>query len=166
MRPSALVYALVVAAAVAADQFVKYLVLTRMRFHEEIVLLPVLSLFRTSNNGIAFSMLPWLGDYGLILLMVAVIAFVLYLWRSSDPARWVTRIGFALVLGGAVGNLIDRIARGQVVDYVLFHVGGWSFAVFNLADSLITVGAVLVILDEVLLAGRAPHDAPGMRDSD
>ena len=158
MKRSPFWYGLVVVAAVVLDQIAKYAVVSGMGDHQEIVLLPVLSLFRTSNTGIAFSMLPWLGDYGLILLMLAVIGFVLYLWRAADPRRIVMRFGFALVLGGAVGNLIDRIAHGHVIDFILFHVGGWSFAVFNLADSFITIGAALVIIDEALLAPRRPQD--------
>ena len=170
MNPrSFVVMGTVVAASVAADQFVKHLVVTQMDLHERIDLLPVLSLFRTSNTGIAFSMLPWLGNLGLILLMLAVIAFVLRLWWTSDPARTVARLGFALIVGGALGNLIDRAFRGHVVDYVLFHVGNWSFAVFNLADSLITVGAALVILDEVVVIWRErgadrPDGGPGTGD--
>lgn len=165
MRRSSSLYALVVLLAVAADQLVKFLVVSGMGFHQEIRLLPVLSLFRTANTGIAFSMLPWLGDYGLIVLMLVVIAFVLWLWWTSDPARVIMRLGFALVIGGALGNLIDRIVRGHVVDYVLFHVGSWSFAIFNLADSFITIGAGLVILDEVLTMWRGHGSgAPSGRD--
>jgi signal peptidase II len=58
------------------------------------------------------------------------------------------RAGFALIVGGALGNLIDRSVYGHVIDYILFHTPSWSFAVFNLADAFISVGAVLVILDE------------------
>lgn len=167
-RNAFLLYGLIVAAAIAADQFVKFLVVSGMHLHQEIVLLPFLSLYRTNNTGIAFSMLPWLGDTGLIVLMLAVIAFVLRLWWGSDPRRPVLRFGFALIVGGALGNLIDRILLGHVVDYVLFHVGSWSFAVFNLADSLITVGAALVILDEALLVWReraAPPSSTPDRES-
>ncbi|EFG9153005.1 signal peptidase II, partial [Escherichia coli] len=63
--------------------------------------------------------------------------------------------GFALIIGGALGNVIDRSLLGHVIDYVLFHTPVWSFAVFNLADAFITVGAVLVICDEFLGLGRA-----------
>jgi signal peptidase II len=60
------------------------------------------------------------------------------------------RLGFALIVGGAIGNLIDRVTLGYVIDYFLFHTSTWSFAVFNLADAFITVGAGLVVLQEVL----------------
>ena len=77
-------------------------------------------------------------------LSLAVIAFVLYLAMRSAGDQWLARIGFALIIGGAVGNLIDRAVYGHVIDYILFHTPVWSFAVFNLADAFITVGAVIV----------------------
>jgi hypothetical protein len=80
------------------------------------------------------------------------------------------RIGFALVLSGAFGNLIDRVWLGYVVDYVLFHLPNWSFAIFNLADAFITVGAILIVLEEFIGWRRekrqksrlARHPAPGI----
>lgn len=142
--------ALVVVLAVLCDQIIKYLVETRMGYGQQIDILPFLALFRTHNEGIAFSMLAGLHDFGLIAITVAVIAFVLYLWWTNAPGRVFARYGFALVVGGAIGNLIDRMMLGYVVDYVLFHLPTWSFAVFNLADAFITVGAGLIILEEFL----------------
>ncbi|WP_183431517.1 signal peptidase II [Mesorhizobium sp. RMAD-H1] len=140
----------VVILAVILDQFVKYLVETGMDYHQQINILPVLALFRTHNDGIAFSMLSSVGDTGLIVMTLVVIAFVLYLWWSSAPERWLSRLGFALIIGGAIGNLIDRSLHGYVIDYVLFHTATWSFAVFNLADAFITIGAGLIILEELI----------------
>ncbi|PYE89371.1 signal peptidase II [Phyllobacterium leguminum] len=152
-RKAVLPYFLVVVFAVIADQIVKYLVETGMDYHQQIDILPFLALFRTHNNGIAFSMLSSLGDTGLIAMTLLVIAFVLYLWWTSGPEKRIARAGFALIVGGALGNLIDRSLHGYVIDYVLFHTATWSFAVFNLADAFITVGAGLIILDE-LVGGR------------
>ncbi|MDR6432553.1 signal peptidase II [Brucella pseudogrignonensis] len=135
---------------VLIDQGVKYLVETRMGYHEQIDILPFLALFRTHNEGIAFSMLAWLHDWGLVAITAAVIIFVLYLWWTNPSNRIFARYGFALVVGGAIGNLIDRVMHGYVVDYILFHLPTWSFAVFNLADTFITIGAALIILEEFL----------------
>lgn len=135
---------------VAADRVSKLLVERLMAYQETIDLLPFFALYRTHNQGIAFSMLWGLGALPLIAISLAVIAFVLWLWRSSPAERVVSHVGFALVIGGAIGNLIDRAMFGYVIDYFLFHTSVWSFAVFNLADSAITVGAGLIILDEVL----------------
>ena len=139
---------------VAADRLIKILVERSMSYQETIDLLPFFALFRTHNQGIAFSMLWGLGPLPLIAISLGVIAFVLWLWRSSPADRIVAHIGFALVIGGAVGNLIDRAMYGYVIDYFLFHTPVWSFAVFNLADAAITIGAGLIILDEFLLWRR------------
>ena len=86
----------------------------------------------------------------LIGLTVVVIGFVSYLWWTTASARWISRIGFALIIGGAIGNLIDRSLHGYVIDYILFHLPSWSFAVFNLADAYISIGAALVVIEEFL----------------
>jgi signal peptidase II len=118
--------------------------------------LPFLALYRTYNTGVAFSMFSWLGDTGVILLSLSVIAFVLFLaWRTSER-QVIARIGFSLIMGGAIGNLIDRAIHGHVIDYILFHTPVWSFAIFNLADAFITVGAGLVLLEEFLGWHREP----------
>ncbi|WP_421854868.1 signal peptidase II [Oricola sp.] len=141
---------LAIGAIVAFDQIVKQLVERHMDYHQMIELVPFFALFRTHNQGIAFSMLSGLGPLPLIVISLGVIAFVLWLWRGSAPERWISHAGFALIIGGAIGNLIDRVWHGYVIDYFLFHTPVWSFAVFNLADAAITVGAGLVILDELI----------------
>ena len=83
---------------------------THLVMHEAVELLPFLALYRTYNTGVAFSMFSWVGDKGLIVLSVAVIAFVLYLAVRSAPGHILARIGFALIISGAIGNLIDRAA--------------------------------------------------------
>ena len=147
-----------VAAMVVADQAIKLTVQQAMDYHQQIDLLPFFALFLTHNPGIAFSMLSGAGAGPLIALSLGVTAFVTWLWISSPAERWISHWGFALIIGGAIGNLIDRISYGYVIDYFLFHLPGWSFAIFNLADAAITVGAGLVILDE-LLAWRANRKA-------
>ena len=143
-------YGLLAALAVVLDQWIKHLVVTGLALHEAVELLPFLALYRTYNNGIAFSMLSSIGDTGLILIVVVVVGFILYLLSRTTKQQYFARIGFALVIGGAIGNLIDRVMLGHVVDYILFHTPVWSFAVFNLADAFITIGAGLVILEELL----------------
>lgn len=143
-------YGAVAAAAVAIDQWVKYLVETGLDMHVQVDVLPVLALYRTHNTGIAFSLLSDLGSVGLIVLTLAVVGFVGWIAARTDPGQRMARLGFALIIGGAIGNLIDRVWHGYVIDYVLFHLPNWSFAIFNLADAFISVGAALVILDEFL----------------
>ena len=139
-----------VTGAVALDQLIKWLVETRLPFHELVPVMPMFALYRTWNEGIAFSLLKGLPDSGLLALTVLVIIFVLYLWWRTPSDRGIAHLGFALIIGGALGNLIDRAVYGHVVDYILFHTETWSFAVFNLADSFISIGAALIVLDEVI----------------
>ncbi len=147
-------YAAVALAAAAIDQWIKQLVEAELGMHIPVQLLPFLSLFRTHNTGIAFSMLDDLGSVGLIAVTLAVLGFVVWIAARADPNQRLARFGFALIVGGALGNLVDRVWHGYVVDYILFHLPSWSFAIFNLADAFITVGAGLVILDEFLLWRR------------
>ncbi|MBS9719160.1 signal peptidase II [Tianweitania sp. BSSL-BM11] len=147
---SFLVYGLIAAFAVLLDQVVKEWVEIDMAMYQQVDLLPFFSLFRTNNTGIAFSMFSTLGAPALVALTLGVVALVLYLsWRTA-PHQTAARLGFALIIGGAIGNLIDRVTLGHVIDYFLFHTPTWSFAVFNLADAFITIGAGLVVLQEVL----------------
>jgi signal peptidase II len=152
---SLLAYLAVTVLAVVADQWVKRLVETHLPMQEKIDVLPFLALFRTYNTGVAFSMFASIGDVGLIVISAAVILFVLYLAARTSANQIIARTGFALIIGGAIGNIIDRALLGHVIDYVLFHTPVWSFAVFNLADALITIGAVLVIIQELLVWRKA-----------
>ena len=153
-------YAALTAAAVALDQWLKFLVETRLVMHEPVELLPFLALYRTYNTGIAFSMFTSFGDTFLILLSLGVIAFVLFLASRTARGQALARTGFALVVGGAVGNLIDRSSYGHVIDYILFHTPLFTFAIFNLADALITVGATLVIAEEFFGWWRSRQQRP------
>ena len=136
---------------VGLDQLIKHWVVNRLAVGEEIDLLPFLSLYHARNPGIAFSMLSSVSDWGLILLTFCIICFVIWLWKNAGPEKSLSRFGFLLVIGGAIGNLIDRIRFHYVIDYISFHIDDvFSFAIFNLADSFITVGAVLIVVDELL----------------
>ncbi|MEN0088112.1 MAG: signal peptidase II [Pseudomonadota bacterium] len=145
---------------IVIDQLCKYFVEARLAYAEPVAFLPFISLYRTWNEGIAFSMLAGLDEIALIAIAVIVLMFVTWLWWSAEPQRWMSRLGFALIWGGAVGNLIDRIWHGHVVDFILVHTQTWSFAIFNTADSFISVGAGIVILDEVLMWCRSRSKTP------
>ncbi len=151
-------YSVLVAMVIALDQLIKFLVETRLVMHEQVDVLPFIALFRTYNTGVAFSMFSSFGDTGLIVVSLAVIAFVLYLASRAPSDQPLARFGFALIIGGALGNLVDRALHGHVIDYILFHTPVWSFAVFNLADAFITIGAILVVADEFLGWSRQRND--------
>jgi len=159
-------YVVLVVIAIALDQWIKQLVENGLAFQEKVDVLPFLALFRTYNTGIAFSMFASLGDTGLVVIAVLVVAFVLYLATHTPAGHFVARTGFALIIGGALGNLIDRAVYGHVIDYILFHTPVWSFAVFNLADAFISVGAALVVLDELIGWRREPKSSNAKSSKD
>ncbi|EAU41444.1 Signal peptidase II, family A8 [Fulvimarina pelagi HTCC2506] len=150
-RNLVLVNITIVVLAVFLDQAVKALVVMTMELGEAIPILPFLALLHARNTGIAFSMFADTGPLGLALLAGVVLVAVLYLWVKTPPDRKLTHFALAIVVGGAIGNLIDRLLLGYVVDYVFFHTPLFEFAVFNLADSFISVGAFLIVLDEIVL---------------
>ncbi len=142
---------------IGADQVSKWLVARTLPFAEAVEVMPFLAFFYTHNDGIAFSFLAGMNDIALLVVTCAIILIVVWLWHQVPSDRWLAMTGFALVVGGAIGNFIDRLRLGHVVDFILLHAGSWSFAIFNLADSFITVGAGLIILDEF----RRPRVGPG-----
>lgn len=140
--------------ALLVDQAIKAVVEAYLPLQEAVPVLPMLALYRTHNLGVAFSMLSGMDGWAIVGMRIVIVAFVLWLWRGSPPERRLAHVGFALIVAGALGNIVDRFVYGHVVDYILFHTQTWSFAVFNLADSLITLGAGFVLLDELLATRR------------
>lgn len=137
--------------AVLLDQLVKYLVETMLPLHQEVPVIPYLSLYRTWNEGVAFSFLSDMNGWALIGMRLLIVVFIFWWWKNSARSGMLMHLGFAMIVAGAIGNIVDRFIYGHVVDYVLFHTEHWSFAVFNLADSLITVGAIVVGFSELFL---------------
>ncbi|MCZ7889549.1 MULTISPECIES: signal peptidase II [Agrobacterium] len=144
-----------IAAALVLDQIVKQLVEAYLPLQEMVPVVPFLALYRTYNLGVAFSMLEDMHGWFIVSMRLVIVVFVLWLWRKTAEDRTFAHLGFAFIIAGAAGNLLDRFFYGHVIDYILFHTQTWSFAVFNLADSFITIGAACVILDEFLHARTA-----------
>ena len=142
---------LVIVALVAVDQITKWLTVTNMAYGETVPVLPFLSLHHTHNYGIAFSIFDGLGQWPLVALAAVVLAVVAWLWSQVPRERSLSHWGFAFIVAGAIGNVIDRATLGYVVDMISFHVDAldFRFAVFNLADTWITLGALAVIADEL-----------------
>lgn len=157
-------YLAAISVTVLFDQWIKLLVEARLPMQEPVPLLPFLALFRTYNTGVAFSLFASIGDFGLIGIALLVTLFVAWLASRTSAAHRLAHLGFALIIGGALGNLIDRVLYGHVIDYVLFHTPVWSFAVFNLADAFITIGAALIVADEFFGLGRRAAHADNPSD--
>lgn len=132
------------------DQIVKTLVELYLPLQEMVPVIPMLALYRTYNLGVAFSMLSDMDGWFIVTMRLVIVVFVIWMWKKTPKDRSFGHLGFALIIAGALGNIFDRFLYGHVIDYILFHTQTWSFAVFNLADSFISIGAACVILDEVL----------------
>ncbi len=140
-----------------ADQASKYAISASLRLGEVREAAPFFNLVLAHNRGAAFSFLSDAGGWQRALFIgiaVAATAVIVVLLVRHSSERLFSA-GLALVLGGALGNLCDRVALGHVVDFLDFHAFGWHFWAFNLADSAITVGAALLILDGLHSAGAA-----------
>ena len=147
--PKAAPWFLAAALLVAADRLTKWLVLGWLRPGESYEVTGFLELVLVYNRGAAFSFLATAEGWQTPLLAViaVVAAVVVGFLIVRDPTKRLLCIGLALILGGALGNLIDRLRFGHVVDFVDLHAAGWHWPAFNVADSGITVGAVILILE-------------------
>ncbi len=136
--------------AVALDQVSKLLVLMHLEPYQSNPVFGFFNLYLSFNRGAAFGMLADSNlDSNRLFLYASLVIIVLllfYLWYlRNDVNQAVT--GIWLIVGGAAGNVIDRIMHGYVIDFIDFHYGGWHYSTFNLADTWITLGAILVALD-------------------
>jgi signal peptidase II len=147
---------------IVLDQLTKFWVVSTMDMHESINVLPVFDIYRTYNPGAAWSMFADAGGAQRWvfsgLAIVVSIALVYWLRKLALSTHTLLITGLTLILGGAIGNVIDRLRLGHVVDFLLVYWNESKFPAFNVADSAITVGAALVILDSIL-EGRRERQA-------
>lgn len=141
--------------ALLLDQWIKYTVEAVMPFEELQPVLPYFGLFRTWNEGVAFSFLSGVNGWLIVGMRLVIISFIIWWWRSSEHPSRFSHLGFTMVIAGAAGNIVDQFVYGHVVDYFLFYTQTWSFAVFNLADVFITTGAVVIGFCEIFLSGKS-----------
>ncbi|EGH00229.1 Lipoprotein signal peptidase [gamma proteobacterium IMCC2047] len=148
---------------VVLDQLTKYLASANLEYGRPVELLPVFDLTLLHNTGAAFSFLAGAGGWQrwLFALLAAVVSVVLVVWlkRLKAHETWLA-IALALVLGGALGNLYDRVVLGYVVDFISVHYQRYYFPAFNLADSGITVGAIMLIIDTLWFSRRSVAEGP------
>jgi signal peptidase II len=158
------------AAIVIFDQVTKVLVAARMELHESRLLLDgFLSFTYVRNHGGAFGALsdadlPYQAALFSLVSLIALFAIVVYWWRTPLDNRW-AQGGLALIVGGAIGNLIDRARLGYVIDFVDAYWGSHHWPAFNVADSAITVGVCMLLLDVLRDSQQgAPQAAPAGRN--
>jgi signal peptidase II len=149
-------YLLIALIVVVLDRWTKHVVAQRISLYSHIQIIPgFFRLTHTENTGAAFSLFadstaPWKTGLLIGFSVIALLVVSVLLWKNNH-AHIATGIAFSLIMGGAVGNLWDRLARGRVVDFLLFYVKRYQWPVFNLADSAIVVGAGLLVI-EILFA--------------
>jgi signal peptidase II len=132
---------------IVADFLTKAWVLAAFQPHESVTVLPFFNLVLVFNAGAAFSFLAQAGGWQkwfFVVLALAISAWIVVMLRRHADDR-LQSFALALVLGGALGNVVDRLRFGAVVDFLDFHVAGWHWPAFNVADSAITVGVALLV---------------------
>ncbi|WP_172249816.1 signal peptidase II [Saccharibacillus deserti] len=152
-----MIYYVIALVAFLIDQGTKYLVATRMEIKEQIPIIGDFFILTSHRNkGAAFGILQEQQWFFIIVTLVVVAGIVWYLQRvkhAKGSARLLP-VALSLVLGGALGNFLDRLRMGEVVDFFLFNFGSYSFPIFNVADACIVVGVALIIIDTLLDAKR------------
>jgi len=147
------------AVILVVDQCTKLLADGLLALHESIAVLPVLAIRKAYNSGAAFSFLGdasgWQRWFFIVLAIAVILLLVTWLRRLPAEQKW-TALALALILGGAAGNLVDRVVYGHVIDFIDVYYGSWHWPTFNVADSAISVGAFLLLLEA--LTGR--HGTP------
>ena len=149
-------YLLIALVVVLLDRWTKHVVAQRISLYSHIQVIPgFFRLTHTENTGAAFSLFadstaPWKTGLLIAFSVIALAVVSVLLWKNHH-AHMVTGVGLSLIMGGALGNLWDRLARGRVIDFLLFYFKRYQWPVFNLADSAIVVGAGLLVV-EILIA--------------
>jgi signal peptidase II len=147
----------IAAVIILADQFTKTLIIGAFQLGDSHTVTSFFNIVRAHNTGAAFSFLAGASGWQrwfFVGLGGAAALFIVWMLRKHGGQRLFSW-ALALILGGALGNVIDRLIHGYVVDFLQFHYAGWAFPSFNVADSAISIGAACLILDELLRVRRA-----------
>jgi signal peptidase II len=143
---------------VILDQATKALVVGTVKMKSSIQLLPILDIVYLENRGAAFSMLHdaggWQRWFFIVLALIVSVVLMVWLRRIRTSEQLILAIGISLVLGGALGNVIDRVWHSYVIDFIYFHWKDWYFPAFNIADTAITLGAGCLLIDAFQESGR------------
>jgi len=143
---------------VAADQATKWAIVEWLELYGKVPINSFINLTHQQNSGAAFSFLAgasgWQRWFFVVLATIVSGVIAVWLWRIRTEGPLVLMAGLSLVLGGALGNLIDRARLGYVTDFIQVWFGNWAFPSFNVADSAISVGAALLIIDALFLSGK------------
>jgi len=148
---------------VIADQLTKWAIIEWVPLYDKVPLNSFLNITHQKNPGAAWSFLAdaggWQRWFFVTLSSIVSVVIAVWLWRIRSEGQTVLAAGLALVLGGAIGNLIDRIMLGHVTDFIQVMFGSWAFPSFNVADAGISVGAAFLIIDAFFFSGKEERAA-------
>jgi signal peptidase II len=144
-------------AVILLDQLTKQVAERMLTLYESVYVMPLFDLTLLYNKGAAFSFLSdqdgWQRWFFTVLAMVVVTVLTVWLWRLKQQEKWIA-VSLSLIIGGAVGNVIDRILFGHVIDFLHFHYQQHYWPAFNIADSAITIGVAIMMYDALILAKK------------
>ncbi|MCG7927862.1 MAG: signal peptidase II [Candidatus Thiodiazotropha taylori] len=144
------------------DQLTKQMADRMLTLYEPVYVLPIFDLTLLYNKGAAFSFLSdqggWQRWFFTVLAIVVTSVLTVWLWRLKQQEKWVA-VSLSLIIGGAIGNVIDRILFGHVIDFLHFHYQQHYWPAFNIADSAITLGVGIMLYDALVLAKRRDEES-------
>ncbi|MCG7868334.1 MAG: signal peptidase II [gamma proteobacterium symbiont of Stewartia floridana] len=144
------------------DQLTKQMADRMLTLYEPVYVLPIFDLTLLYNKGAAFSFLSdqggWQRWFFTVLAIVVTTVLTVWLWRLKQQEKWVA-VSLSLIIGGAIGNVIDRILFGHVIDFLHFHYQQHYWPAFNIADSAITLGVGIMLYDALVLAKRRDEES-------
>lgn len=166
------IWMLVAGVIVLLDQATKWAIIEWVELYDRVPINSFINITHQRNTGAAFSFLAdasgWQRYFFIVLASVVSAGITYWIWTERQHGKFILIAGLSLILGGAVGNLVDRVALGYVTDFIQVWFGDWAFPSFNVADSAITVGAALLIIDSLFFSHEQPDGAAaeGQKPSD
>jgi len=158
-KPRILPWLVIAALIIIFDQITKLWVVRLLEGSPFIKMTSFLNIVLAYNKGAAFSFLAsasgWQRYFFSAVSLIAILVILHFIRKNAGQKLFC--LAFSLILGGAIGNLIDRLLYGQVTDFIDFHIGTWHWPAFNVADSAITIGAVLFVIDELRRVNRSKN---------
>ncbi|MBU5674457.1 signal peptidase II [Paenibacillus brevis] len=162
-----MIFFLIALIAFLIDQATKYWIATSLTINEQIPVIGNFFLITSHRNrGAAFGILQDQRWFFIVVTTVVLIGIVWYMLKIKKSGNRLLQTALALVLGGAVGNFFDRALTGEVVDFLQFNFGSYTFPIFNVADSCIVVGVALIILDSILEIRREKQQAAEIKQEE
>lgn len=146
MNKKSLIILVFVFSVVILDQLTKYLINKFVGIYETIYVFPFLHIVNIKNTGAAFGMFKWIGSGFFIVISIIAITFVIISLKKNSYNIF----GLSLILGGAIGNMIDRLIYGSVTDFIDFSIGNYHWPAFNVADSSLTIGIGIILITSII----------------